>query len=222
MKMLHVLFAVGVLSLGSCRKQTAGDALPNLKDTALPPATPEAVVSTSPADAETAPPKVSAPGGEYILRAATSVQSATGPVTFQPGTRLQQVGAGIYTAQGLTLTLRDDQVTNDLTHVRPSAVTNHSVQSGISREQKEPLLDAAPISPEIARQLSTDPQYQALSNRAANLRSKIERVSREASRIQNPNEKAAPTAAALKAEREKLEGELRAVTEEQTLLRTSK
>jgi hypothetical protein len=222
MKMFHVLFAVGILSFGSCRKSPVVNLTPNLNDTAPPLATPEAVVPVPLPDAEPASTAAAAPHREYFLRAATSVQTANGRVSFPPGTRLQQVGPGTYTAQGQTLTLRNDQVTTDLKLVRQPTATDQSVQTGLGGGRQEPLSDLAPVSAETARQLSTDPQYQALSERAANLRSKIERVSREVSRIPNTTEKAAPTAAALKKEREKLEGELRAITEEQTLLRTSK
>lgn len=220
--MLHLLFVVGLLGLGSCGKQAAVNLHPNPQDTVPPLATPEAGVSSSPADSEAAPIAEVAPQGGYFLRATTSVQTAKGLVTFQPGTRLQLVGPGTYTTRGQTLALRDDQVTNDLKLVQQPTAIDPSVQTGLSRERQGPFSDEATVSPEVARQLSTDPQYRTLSNRAATIRSKIERVSRDASRIPNTNEKATPSASALKAEREKLEGELRAVTEEQTLLRKSK
>lgn len=220
--MFHVLLAVGVLSLGSCRKQNVVNLTPNPHVTAPPIATPEAVVSPPLPNAEKAPIAAVARHKEYFLRAATSVQTAKGLVSFQPGTRLRQVGPGTYTAQGQTLTLRDDQVTDDLKLARQPTVTNQSVQTGLGRERQVPPSDLAPLSPEIARQLSADPQYQALSERATTIRSKIERVSREASRFPTTDEKAPPAATALKQEREKLEGELRAITEEQKLLRTSK
>jgi len=220
MKTLVPLFAVVALFvLGACRKAPVANHPP---DAQAPVATPDALPSASLPDAQAAPAAAGTSHGVFFLRAAASVQTASGLVTFQPGTRLQQAGPNSYTARGQTLTLRDDQVTDYFKPARQTSASDSAAQIDTRRERKEPSPDLAPITPEVAREISTDPQYKALSERADVVRSKIERVSREASRLSNNDAKTAPAASALKKEREKLEGELQAITEQQNLLRKSK
>ncbi|HEX8309780.1 MAG TPA: hypothetical protein VF614_00585 [Chthoniobacteraceae bacterium] len=59
-------------------------------------------------------PKQFAPAGVFFLVTAASVETDSGIVGLKPGQRLQQTAPGQYTADGNQLTLRDDQVTNDL------------------------------------------------------------------------------------------------------------
>ena len=220
MKMLHVLLGVvGILSLGSCRKAPVANLTPEPQSPVSAAATPEP--SATPYDAEPASAGV-VPQGAWFLRDTVSAQTANGLVTFPPGTRLQQGSPNTYTAQGHTLTLRDDQVTNDPALARDAQGTDKAVQTGTRSDRAGLGLELAPISPEPAQQLSTDPQYKALTERAAIVRSKIERVSRETSRLPNTDVKAAPNATTLKSERARLEEELQGITEQQNLLRRSK
>jgi hypothetical protein len=221
MKMLHVLLGVvGILSFGSCRKAPVANLMPEAQSPVSAAATPEALATPSTYDTESAPG--AATSSDVFLRGTASAQSANGLVTFPAGSRLQQVGPNTYTVQGHTLTLRDDQVTHDPALARGAQGSDKAVQAGSRSERGGLGSELAPMSPETALQLSTDPQYKALTERAAVVRSKIERVSRETSRVPNSDAKAAPNTPTLKGERQRLEQELQGITEQQNLLRMSK
>jgi hypothetical protein len=114
-----------VCGLSGCKKQVANEeqtpeATPPPKQAA---ATPEAkpvapeskpVAMATPTPVPTTPAPQFAPPGVYYLITSVSVTTSDGILGLKPGQKLQQVRPGVYRADNVEVTLRPDQVTNDL------------------------------------------------------------------------------------------------------------
>jgi hypothetical protein len=105
------------------------------------PATPQPrMVEATPA------PNYLAPPGVFFLLTKISVETASGITGLRPGTQVQQTGPGEYTApDGHKLTLRPDQVTNDLRIAQHLAGADAAAQAAV-RQMTAPRPAAAPVS----------------------------------------------------------------------------
>ena len=135
--------AVLTLAFAACQKSAPPDEAPAeatpapAKSAATPAqasapaaATPGATAATAPAPAAPAAPEL-APPGVFFLTAPVSFETADGISRLIPGQRLQLVRPGVYTAGARQVTLRDDQVTNDLAFARIVAEDDARAQSAI-------------------------------------------------------------------------------------------
>lgn len=137
MKLSHyrIVFAAIValpLSLASCKRPIAEEEeepAPPVAVATRPPATP----TPPPVAAATPKPNYFAPPGVYFLIAGISVETPEGIAGVKAGTRLQKIGAGKYTADGRTLELRDQQVTNDLRIAQRIIGADQAAQAAIRR-----------------------------------------------------------------------------------------
>lgn len=132
-----------ILTLAGCQKKTAeeGESAPPAEEPRKPvvqsapdaPALPTPARVPAVAAATPEPPQL-APPGTFFLLAKVSVESSEGIVGILPGTELHAVSPGIYEdGQKNRLTLRDDQVTNDLRRARQARGTDASSQAAIAR-----------------------------------------------------------------------------------------
>lgn len=98
-----------------------------------PPAPANAPAVAAVATATPEPPQL-APPGTFFLLAKVSLETADGIVGVLPGTELREVSPGTYVdAQKNQLTLRNDQVTNDLRLARQARGTDANGQAAIAR-----------------------------------------------------------------------------------------
>jgi hypothetical protein len=106
------------------------------------PATPIAV-------APTPVPDPLAPPGVFILLQKASITSDDGIVGLKPGTVLRQVSPGTYSVDGREVTLRDDQVTNNLRIAAQYTAADASAQAAIrqTRQQRAAAAQAAQATP---------------------------------------------------------------------------
>ena len=116
------------------------------------PSEPTEPATSTPAEATPAPasepPKVTAtatpeppqlaPHGVYFLVAATSVETSDGIVGLKPGTQLQLLSPGKYMAGQHQVTLRADQVTNDLRVARRVAGQEAAAQASLRKSAVPP------------------------------------------------------------------------------------
>lgn len=112
-----------------------------------PPSTP-APATPQPRVAEATPaPSYLAPAGVFFLVAPVSVETASGITGLRPGTRLQQTASNEYTsAEGQKLTLRPDQVTNDLRIAQQVAGADVAAQQALRQFHAPRPAPAAPAS----------------------------------------------------------------------------
>ena len=134
--------AVLTLAFAACQKSAPPDEAPAeatpapatpaqaSAPAATAPGAPGATAATAPAPAAPAAPEL-APPGVFFLTAPISFETADGISRLIPGQRLQLVRPGIYTAGTREVTLRDDQVTNDLAFARIVAEDDARAQSAI-------------------------------------------------------------------------------------------
>lgn len=109
------------------QSQPSAPALPTTPTPAKEPVV-AAVAAATPEPPQLAPP------GTYFLLAKVSVETADGIVGVVPGTELHEVSPGIYQdAQKNQLTLRNDQVTNDLRLARQARGADANGQAAIAR-----------------------------------------------------------------------------------------
>lgn len=106
---------------------------------ATPVATPVAVVAT---------PELNyfAPPGVYYLVSASSVETPEGIVGLTPGTKLQKVAPGKFTANGHQIDLRESQVTNDLRVAQSVAGADQAAQAALRRALSA-AVKTAPVNP---------------------------------------------------------------------------
>lgn len=140
-------------SLGGCKKKVAEEeapsdeapvvaATPKPKPAATPESKQEAVATLQPALATPAPEL--APPGVFYLITSVSVETSDGILGLKPGQPLREVKPGVYLAGSNQVTLRPDQVTNDLGVARRLAVQDQRNQAAI--QQHLATLASAPAA----------------------------------------------------------------------------
>ena len=135
-----------IWSIAGCQKKTAEqeDSAPPAEETRKPvvqsePAAPASLAAAAPAKiptiaAATPEPPQLAPPGTFFLLAKVSIETADGIAGVVPGTQLHKVSPGLYEdLQKNRLTLRDDQVTNDLRLARQARGADASTQTAIAQ-----------------------------------------------------------------------------------------
>lgn len=123
----QLVAATVAMTFAACNKPVADIEVvePVIVKATPPPATPAATPVVVVATPE---PRYFAPPGVYFLMSAASVETPEGIVGLKPGTRLQKVAPGKFTANGHALDLRESQVTNDLRVAQQVAGADHAAQ----------------------------------------------------------------------------------------------
>lgn len=125
------------IGFSGCKKKEVAEEAPEEAPAATPtpkPATPEpkiAVATPTPIPATPAPQF--APPGVFYLLTSVSVETSDGILGLKPGQLLKQVRPGVYKADNNEVTLRPEQVTNDLTIARKVAVQDQQTQAAIQQ-----------------------------------------------------------------------------------------
>lgn len=126
------------LALAGCDKPTASNEPAPEPAAPAPPAPVPAPAKPAPPIAPVAaaavalePVRELAPAGVFFLTQSVSVETDSGIARLLPGQRLALVKPGTYTADGRQLTLRDDQVTNDLALARQFASLDARAQAAL-------------------------------------------------------------------------------------------
>lgn len=134
--------------LGGCKKKVAEEPPPEETPAATPTpklaATPEpkAVAMATPTPPPATPAPELAPPGVYYLITAVSVETSDGILGLKPGQPLKEVRPGVYRADNNEVTLRPDQVTNDLAIARRFAAQDQRNQAAI--QQHLATMNSAP------------------------------------------------------------------------------
>jgi hypothetical protein len=137
--------AVSAAGLNSCRRATpeaAPEPPPVVVATPFPATTPAVatpIAAAPPAQDPLAPP------GIFFLLQKTSITTDDGIVGLKPGQSLRQVGPGTYEANGQTVQLRENQVTNNLRIARQFATADAVTQAAL-RQTLQPTPSVAPIT----------------------------------------------------------------------------
>ena len=127
-----------IVGFSGCKKKEVAEEAPE----EAPAATPTPKPAPAPKIAEaTPPPKAAAPAptpqfappGVYFLITAVSVETSDGILGLKPGQMLKEVKPGVYKADNNEVTLRPDQVTNDLTIARRVAAVDQQTQAAIQQ-----------------------------------------------------------------------------------------
>lgn len=144
--------------LGGCKKKVAeetpeeGPANPAPTAAATPePTKPVAVATPTPPPATPAPEL--APPGVFYLITAVSVETSDGILGLKPGQLLKEVRPGVYRADNNEVTLRPDQVTNDMAIARRFATQDQRNQAAI--QQRLATTGSAPSAPSASGTPST-------------------------------------------------------------------
>ncbi len=157
---------LGALLLVGCKKPIADappEAPPEISTATPTPTTPTPAPPTpEPRVAAATPaPNYTAPLGVYFLVAKASVETGDGITGLLPGTQLQQTGPMEYLAPGgHKLTLRPDQVTNDLRIARHMAGADTAAQNALRKMQAarpHPTAATASATPTPAPRTSAAP-----------------------------------------------------------------
>jgi hypothetical protein len=143
--------AIGLLlALGwsGCKKASESENVTEATSapTPVPPPAPEAtpVAVVTPAPVATPAPQL-APPGDYYLVSAVSVETSDGIVGLKPGQLLQEIRPGVYKADGNEVSLRPEQVTNDLAMARRVAVQDQMNQSAIRQRMAAQAPAPSPV-----------------------------------------------------------------------------
>lgn len=151
-------------SFSGCKKKVATEETPEeAPPTATPPAktvatpAPQPVVVATPTPPPAAPAPQLAPPGVFYLVTAVSVETSDGILGLKPGQLLREVRPGVYRADNSEVTLRPDQVTNDLGIARRLVSQDQRNQAAIQQR-----LAAHPAGQPSTP--STNPQSQPPSN----------------------------------------------------------
>jgi hypothetical protein len=125
---------------GGCKKKdVATETAPEEPAPAASPPSAPATPVPKPVAAATPPPALAtpapelAPPGVFFLVTAVSVETTDGIVGLKPGQLLRLVRPGVYRADNNELTLRPDQVTNDLAIARRLANQDQRTQAAIQQ-----------------------------------------------------------------------------------------
>jgi hypothetical protein len=140
-----------VTILSGCKKPAETEAEPEATPApaASAASTPAKIAAATPvptsAAAPQAPPKPElAPPGIYFLLTALSVETSDGIVGLKPGQMLKEIKPGLYQADANQVSLRPDQMTNDLTIARRVAVQDQKTQMAIRSRLAAAALVATP------------------------------------------------------------------------------
>jgi hypothetical protein len=169
----NALLLAGLVVAG-CRKPIAE--APAVEEPAVAEAPLATPTPATPSPATPAPrlveatpaPNYLAPPGVFFLVAKASIETAAGITGWNPGTQVQQTGPNEYTtAEGHKLTLRPDQVTNDLRIAQHLAGADAAAQRAV-RQMHAPRpvapVAAAPVSPVPAPAASRPPTTPPAAN----------------------------------------------------------
>ncbi len=130
-----------LIGFGGCKKQVATEEPPPEEPPAATPAPTPATPALKPL-VITTPPLLShpstpapelAPPGVFYLVTAVSVETSDGILGLKPGQPLREVRSGVYLADNSQVTLRPDQVTNDLAVARRLAAQEQKNQAAIQQ-----------------------------------------------------------------------------------------
>jgi hypothetical protein len=139
----HAVLILTVLNLAACNKPTAeqepepeAPVVQSAPPTPAPLPTP-AIVSATPE------PNYFAPPGVYYLVSPASVETPDGIVGLRPGTKVQKVAPGKYTADGHQLELREVQVTNDLRVAHRVAGADRAAEAALRQAMNAAAEEAA-------------------------------------------------------------------------------
>jgi hypothetical protein len=153
--MLHALawaLLLAPLLFSSCRKPIAEapvtEPAPEAAVATPTPATPmPKVVEATPA------PNYLAPTGVFFLVTQVSVETPSGITGLRPGTQVQQTGPNEFLGpEGHKLTLRPDQVTNDLRIAQQIAGADAATQAALRRMSAPPPPKAPTTAPAASTQ----------------------------------------------------------------------
>lgn len=148
MKLTPIL-ALTLLALAACEKKLTVSTAPAPTPEPIAPATPAPtatpapvpkIAEATPAPATPAPASHLAPEGVFFLTVAKSIMTDDGIIGLPPGTKVLRQAEGAYLAGEHKLTLRADEVTNDLRMAQQLAQAARSV----------PVAAAAPVAPVAA------------------------------------------------------------------------
>jgi hypothetical protein len=134
--------ALATASFAACDKPIANEDQPDAELPVVAQSTPAATPVATPSVA-TPEPNYFAPPGVYYLVATSSVETPEGIVGLAPGTRLQKVAPGKYTAAGHQLELRDSQVTNDTRIAQRVAGADQAAQAALRQAMQSAAAQAA-------------------------------------------------------------------------------
>jgi hypothetical protein len=121
MKKLMFWCALVGLAVASCGKKTGEQAATSAPER-VAPATPE--------------PHLVASGGAFFLVKKATLETSSGVFNYRPGTKVHKVGSGYLTSDGRKLTLRADQVTNNLQKAQEAAGNDAAAQAQIQAAVK--------------------------------------------------------------------------------------
>ncbi len=152
------------LLLAACKKPIAEapppEILPESPAATPAPATPSPapVVQPPRTVGATPAPNYLAPSGVFFLLAQVSIETPSGITGLRPGTQLQQTSPGEFTApDGHKLTLRPDQVTNDLRIAQQIAGADAAAQNALRRMSAPRPVPAAPAPTASAQPAPSTP-----------------------------------------------------------------
>ena len=139
-----------LLTLFACEKSKTSTAAPADAPAYVPeqsvsaPVAEVAVVTPATPAPSTPAPDPIAPDGVFYLLAKASVVTDDGILGLNPGSKLQRKEPGTYiTAAGQAITLRDDQVTNNLRLAGLAAQSDAAVQAALRNERAKTEQDVA-------------------------------------------------------------------------------
>jgi len=235
------LFVLSALALASCNKTIVQTTLPptphvtpferpvlisthtTIVQAPPPRATPTPIVEATPPPA-TPEPNYFAPPGTFYLIKATSIETPEGIVGISPGRVLRLVSEGKYQMEeGGVLSLRPDQVTNDLRIAGRAAVNDQVAQAAIHRTMamNEAIASgkATPPSNPGADKAARAAAQKELARQMELVRQQVGEITVQMSRLPDPNPKTSPEAAKLRDQKNALQDQLRALQNQQTLSR---
>jgi hypothetical protein len=147
-----------VTIMSGCKKPAETATEPEATPAPNPaPATPAMVAAAtpSPEPVQLATPKPElAPPGIYFLLSAVSVETSDGIVGLKPGQMLKEIKPGLYQADANQVSLRPDQVTNDLSIARRVATQDQMSQTAL-RQHLAAM--APPPTPTGGRPMAASP-----------------------------------------------------------------
>jgi hypothetical protein len=128
------------IGFGGCKKKEVTEEAPEEQPAAATPAPksatpapqPVVVATPPPAPAATPAPELAPPGVFYLVTS-VSVETSDGILGLKPGQLLREVRPGVYRADNNEVTLRPDQVTNDLVIARSVARQDQLNQAAIQQ-----------------------------------------------------------------------------------------
>jgi hypothetical protein len=133
-----VLAAALATHFSGCKKKEVAETAPEEAPAATPPPAattpaPKPVAAATPKPIPATPAPELAPPGIFYLVTAVSVETSDGIFGLKPGQLLRLVRPGVYRADNNEVTLRPDQVTNDLTIARRLANQDKQTQAAIQQ-----------------------------------------------------------------------------------------